>query len=267
MARRVLGVSKMTTREAVLGELGWGRLEARRKLARMRFWGKLVRMEEDRLVKRVYLVRRLRFRRGGSTDSKNWCYQTMEILESLGLGHMWESEEIGSEEAWNSLITSAIRGEEQRVWRERVGLKPKLRTYEKLKYVLEQEDYLEEADPERRRLYTMLRTGTNRLRVETGRWKGEQREERVCQVCLCGEVEDERHFLLKCAAYNEARSSMFRKIRLGTGYDMECMDDVWKMAAMLGEGVGSEEEIKRARKYVMQYVQIADKIRRQWIDC
>ena len=40
----------------------------------------------------------------------------------------------------------------------------------------------------------MLRGGTNKLRIETGRWRGESQEESVCKVCLCEDVEDERHF-------------------------------------------------------------------------
>ena len=53
MGKRILGVSKRTI-NAVRGELGWQRLEARRDLARLRFWGKIVLMSEDRLVRRVY---------------------------------------------------------------------------------------------------------------------------------------------------------------------------------------------------------------------
>ena len=49
-----MGVSQMTSGAVVRGELGWWRMEARRDLARLRFWGKLVGMEEERVVKKVY---------------------------------------------------------------------------------------------------------------------------------------------------------------------------------------------------------------------
>ena len=50
----------------------------------------------------------------------------------------------------------------------------KLRTYRRLKFVLEKEEYLETImDREERRKMTALRGGTNALRIEVGRWKGE----------------------------------------------------------------------------------------------
>ena len=60
MGRRILGVSSRTSHAVVRGELGWQRLEARRDLARLRFWGKIVLMSEDRLVKKVYRIRKSR---------------------------------------------------------------------------------------------------------------------------------------------------------------------------------------------------------------
>ena len=55
----------------------------------------------------------------------------------------------------------------------------------------------------------MLRGGTNKLRIETGRRVGESKEERVCNVCLCEEVEDEKHFLLGCRMYVRERVEMY----------------------------------------------------------
>ena len=51
-----------------------------------------------------------------------------------------------------------------------------------------------------RRMLTKLRGGTAELRVETGRWSGLQREERICKQCTLGEMEDEVHFVLRCEA-------------------------------------------------------------------
>jgi hypothetical protein len=38
--------------------------------------------------------------------------------------------------------------------------------------------------------YVKMRAGVAELRVETGRWKGEERGDRVCEHCECGEIED-----------------------------------------------------------------------------
>ena len=49
----------------------------------------------------------------------------------------------------------------------------------------------------RRRILAKLRGGTAALRIETGRWSGLKREERLCRQCRLEEVEDVEHFLLR----------------------------------------------------------------------
>ncbi len=65
---------------------------------------------------------------------------------------------------------------------------------------------------------TRLRSGTNKLRIETGRWKKpkEKESERVCRACLSGEVEDEKHFILSCTYYNDLREVMIHRIEINT---------------------------------------------------
>ena len=131
MGKRILGVSKRTSNAVVRGELGWQRLEARRDLARLRFWGKIVLMSEDRLVKRVYRVRKAAVdqgvtRRTGATAKV--------LLEKLGLGQVWASEQIGaSQSGWISQVKAVIKDREQNLWRLEVEHKPKLRLYANLK--------------------------------------------------------------------------------------------------------------------------------------
>ena len=42
---------------------------------------------------------------------------------------------------------------------------------------------------------------------------GESEHERVCNVCLCNQVEDEKHFLLGCSGYARERARMFVRIK------------------------------------------------------
>ena len=43
-----------------------------------------------------------------------------------------------------------------------------------------------------------LRGGTAELGLETGRWIGLKREDRVCGQCGLREVENVKHFVLRC---------------------------------------------------------------------
>ena len=69
-------------------------------------------------------------------------------------------------------------------------------------------------------MFTALRTGTNKLRVEMGRWKKPKMEplaERICMACMREEVEDEMHFLLSCNCYADLREILFHEIRVESG--------------------------------------------------
>ena len=125
-----------------------------------------------------------------------------------------EREERYAQEEWNARVFKAIQDREEEVWREQTRLKPKLRTYQTLKDELSLEHYLSfSTNTAGRKIMTAFRTGTNVLRIETGRhWSPKLPvEERVCWCC--GEdVEDEKHFVIHCNEYDEERRVMFDAI-------------------------------------------------------
>jgi hypothetical protein len=268
MGRRVLGVNKLTTREVIQGELGLTPIINRRILLRLKFWEKLINMNKSRLVYKIYKQRRIDFIKSGKKDKKNWCYWTWKYLKDLHLEHFWESEQISESESkksnFSKLVKDLLNRKEQSEWRERIEKKPKLRLYNKLKDRLVVEDYVLELDRDKRRQLTMLRGGTNKLRIETGRWRKESEKERVCNVCLCEEVEDEKHFLLSCPTYVRERSQMFMRIREECQLeDIEKMDLDWQLQLLIG--VGWRKKGRQIREIVLDYISKAYKIRKKYI--
>ena len=58
MGRRVLGVSRLTTKEVIQGELGLQSVKSRRSFLRIKFWIKILKTDENRLVYKIYKQRR-----------------------------------------------------------------------------------------------------------------------------------------------------------------------------------------------------------------
>ena len=130
----------------------------------------------------------------------------------LNLGHLWVSEEVGDLESWNTLITQAFKDREVTQWKERMERKPKLRLYRTFKSQLVREEYLDTDLPfDIRKQITQLRSGTNKLRIESGRWNKEELENRVCKLCSMEVLEDEVHFLVDCHLYDRQRSLMMER--------------------------------------------------------
>ena len=143
--------------------------------------------------------------------------------------------------------------------------KPKLRLYRKLKDRLILEEYVTKFDRERRRQFTMIRGGTNHLRIERGRWVGEREEERLCNVCLCNEIEDEKHYLLKCPMYVRERAKMYERIRQDCKLEyVEIMNEEWQMGVLIGQKL--EQDREKIQGIVMDYMKNANNIRKIYIN-
>ena len=234
MGKRILRLKVSTNNEVVLGELGWWKMKARRDMIRLRYWRKLVNMGKERLPRIAYEGE---LRTGG----ENWASHIEKLLRELELEEHWEKQEVEeSESKWNAMLKTKLQKREERKWRKKVESMDKLRTYRTIKTKLKSEEYLKIDDEEGRKQMARIRSGTNDLRIETGRHEGLDREARKCWFG-CGEVEDEEHFLMKCKMYGDLRSDFIESI--GT-------EIFQKRGRKIMLGKGSKEELKQAFKYI-----------------
>ena len=84
-------------------------------------------------------------------------------------------------------------------------------TYYKLfKNDIDFEEYLDKLNDGDRLIFCKFRTTNHRLIIETGRWSGVNREDRICNLCNQGLVGDEYHYLLECIYFNDERKTYLR---------------------------------------------------------
>ena len=98
--------------EVARGELGWLSLKARREIKQLRYWGKLVKMDNSRLVKQIFRVCKDRT----SSQRGSFCYSVQKLLASLNLRHLWKTELIGEPKDWDSLALACIRQKDKDCW-------------------------------------------------------------------------------------------------------------------------------------------------------
>lgn len=252
IGRRILRCSGKTSNDFVLGELGFWRLKARRDFARLRFWGFLTTLDSSRLLKRIYLARKIDDEEGKPSE---WCRYTRNLLKQLGLYEYWRTQSLsGSLEQWKEKLRRVIHSREEKLWRKRILKKPKLRLYRTFKFKLRLEDYLitNPVPLLGRCIFTSLRSGTNQLRIETGRHCGEEEKDRLCQMCTLGKIENEVHFLTECPSYEERRVDMFKKIHFVTKGRINLLpelDNNYTTNILIGEGYNvrdvAREEIQK----------------------
>ena len=234
MLRRILRCGTGMAGVAVRGELGVRKLSERRDMLRLGFWNKVLSYPSHSWVRRVYMESR---RRQVFFNEYNWCSYTQQLLGRYGLGKAWE-ENIHNEK-WKPLMRAKVFEKAELEWREEVNGKASLADFARWKESFGCDEYLlEDSNTEgfsRRRAYgrihlTRWRGGASTLRADTGRQErvrvsdGQvvrlERENRLCQVCLVG-VEDIRHVLCDCPAYETRRAQLFREAKTGM-----CLDGI-----------------------------------------
>ena len=177
--RTLLGLPKTTAVEVIRGDLGWLSMKARRDLKLLKYWGRLLCMEDSRLVKQIY--RHCKTKMTGLKTS--FCYHIQNLLISLNLEHVWFSEEIGEYKDWIKLAETSVCQMDANLWSRDMQKKTKLRTYRSIKSALRQEEYVVWGmPPEHRRCYARIRSGSLQLRIESGRWNKEPEKDRVASL-------------------------------------------------------------------------------------
>ena len=94
-------------------------------------------------------------------------------------------------------------------WKHKLENSSKLTFYSTFKTDHNLEKYLVLIkDPYKRKCLSRFRVSSHNLQIEIGRYQNIPREERLCEICNSGEVENETHFLLFCKAYEHSREDL-----------------------------------------------------------
>ena len=88
------------------------------------------------------------------------------------------------------------------MWKQDVPKKPKLRTYCLFKETMDIENYIKyNLSSSERSAMAQFRFGILPPNIETGRFRNQALDERLCTLCEFNEIEDESHFLFQCSLW------------------------------------------------------------------
>ena len=198
-AGKWLACSSKTTREVIWGDLGLEPLKVRREIGKLKEWGKMCAMGEERLEKVVWNLRCRFPGRRRSWDSVTWeCIQKYDLREEADL-LMGGELELGE---WEIAVRRKCKEGVVKAWREGVGCKSKLRRYERVKegrWGLE-EWMLGEWSKDKK-LKFRWRSGSCGLNEDMGRREGGSR---VCEACKSSD-ETVEHVMWECEGYEKLR--------------------------------------------------------------
>ena len=144
-------------------------------------------MEDSRLTKKIFIA------------DKVWCKDLENIFDEIDQRNVLDSLWLCDIEA----AETTLREKHAIKWKELLQNSIKLQMYSTFKSEHYEEPFLTRfLTRSVRSLFCQFRYGILPLRVETGRYKNEPRDERICTLCGNG-IEDGLHLLFVCQYYND----------------------------------------------------------------
>ena len=204
--KRALGVKQQTSSYAVYGETGRFPLELRQKELMLRYWSRLITLNKDNILFKIYC----HLLQLHSLGHKTWCASVLSVLDSVNLKDIWNNHIDTIHLSCSNLVKSmncAIRSALHDQFRDRWEIEindtvrnPLLRTYKIFKSSHEIEKYLLYVrNYKYRRSISQFRVSSHSLEIEKGRHTKPKTPEnlRKCKYCNSGQIDDEMHFFTK----------------------------------------------------------------------
>lgn len=128
-------------------------------------------------------------------NTSNWYMAIKNVLEFTG--YSLDNFNISNIKSSSFSVVNQLKSFIEKQYLARVRENVKLTLYSQLKKILIREKYLEINDPTVRKSVTQLRLSNHKLPIETGRYTGIDRNNRLCTLCKCS-TGDEYHCLMQC---------------------------------------------------------------------
>ena len=230
MLKSVLRVNKSTTDEFVRGELGAFELERARDKSMLVWLGRIMKLDNDRWVRRLFNTEWQANRKGMRT----WNWKAFDLLSKYSLREeldRWKIE--GMTTKWKTIVAEAVERKAIEDWRDGVRSGKKLTLYYKLKTEWGFEEYLNKAS-KGIVLMCRFRSGSAGVGAELARYGGggsgvweddgtEKKRSGVCRACSSGIVESIEHVLVECQEYSDIRLECVSAIADVLGVGSACV--------------------------------------------
>ena len=207
---KLLGVKQSTQNDFIYGELGRITFASQRYISIIRYWLKLVSLNENKYAKCIYNMQIEDMR--NNPDKFNWASSVKQLLSKYGFMNVWLSQGVENSNSFLQIFKQRVRDIFIQEWHERLENSTRARFYVNIANFKHQ-TYLDNLTVKKfQQNLTRFRVSSHRLEIECGRWTRPEKtplDNRKCRICNA--VEDEFHFILECPLYEDLRKQLINK--------------------------------------------------------
>ena len=196
---------KQSTPDCIIyTELGRYPIALSAKVRMINFWGRLLLDKESKISHLLYKLLLINFNNYGL---ENKCLMHIKnILDSCGMSDVWNQQYADKWVAKN--VEQVLKDQFQQLCLSQIDVSPKCLCYRIFKTEFKFEHYFNILSNNFMYILCKFRCGSHRLPVETGRWHGLSRSDRLCHLCGSSDIGDEYHYILSCKSLKEDRKKL-----------------------------------------------------------
>jgi hypothetical protein len=203
--KRLLNVAPRTPNKLVYGELGRYPLCIMYSIKAIKFWFRVMKMDQSRLPKQaLQMLTTL-----DSNGKINWVSKLKSLLFQSGFGHVWTNQSVGDEKGFVLVLKQRLVDMYLQDWNSCLNLSQRYDEYRLFKQGLYLETYLDCLNIKCfRDTLVRVRLGISNLRVHKNRYKNYA----VNRCPFCPAEDNEVHMLYGCIQYEQLRPHFLRNV-------------------------------------------------------
>ena len=199
--KKFLGVEMCTPNDLVYGETDRYPIYINSAVQCIRYWLKLIQMENTRIPQRAY---KMLFELD-SRGKKNWVTDIRNCLFEYGFGYVWLSQGVGNTNEFIKVFRQRLIDCRWQKWNDHIENSERFSVYRSFCNTHDIKPYLT-SNLERHLhcITTRFRLGVSDIATHCNRYRNVDRNAMLCPLCNNHE-EDELHFVLCCPALKDIR--------------------------------------------------------------
>ena len=159
-----------------------------------KYWSKIIHTEND-LLSRIYVMVLNDTNNGNTYNGTNLAFQVKTLLDNLGFSYVWNIQENLENISYAEIKQRILDNVNQDLLMS-IYTSTKLQLYCSFKENTDHEPYLNFVRPNKfKYALSKFRLSSHNLEIETRRYYGMSRDEKLCVCCNMNATETEFHFL------------------------------------------------------------------------
>jgi len=197
--KQFLNVAVKTPNAMIYGDTGRYPLYIGATMRTLKYWLRILRMDESRLPHRVYTMMMNNIETGA-----NWAFKVRELLQNNNLSHVWWAQRVNDETSFLCRMKEGLVNTFKETWLCKLQSSERYSFYREIKSTWEVENYLHVLDKKVfRDIFIRFRFGVSEMYIHKYRYENEY--QRLCPLCKEGD-EDEDHMLFRCPVLCDLRN-------------------------------------------------------------